>query len=155
MLGLSLFFLGRLTVGTSPVVVALAMALQGMGMGVFYTPNTASVLSVVEQRKYGVATAFLNMTRNTANVTGVGLTTTIVTMAMAARGFEPSLDAVASGAMGVEAAFTHGLRLAFMALGAFILLSIALIAFKPSAAADADVAREEVGEPSPQSSGGD
>lgn len=160
MLGLSLFFLGRLTVETDAMVVALAMALQGMGMGVFYTPNTASVLSVVEQRKYGVATAFLNMTRNTANVAGVGLTTTIVTMAMAARGFEPSLDAVTSGAAGVEAAFTQGLRLAFLALGAFILLSIALIAFKPSASedpepGDTEAGREEVGEPSPQSSGGD
>ena len=152
-LGLSLFFLGRLTVDTSPIVVALAMGMQGVGMGVFYTPNTASVLSVVEQRKYGVATAFLNMTRNTANVTGVGLATTIVTMAMAARGFEPSLDAVASGAAGVEAAFTYGLRLAFLALGAFILLSIALIAFKPSKSPDAEPDRTEIGEPTPQSGG--
>ena len=153
LLGLSLFFLGRLTVDTDAAIVAVAMAMQGMGMGVFYTPNTASVLSVVEQRKYGVATAFLNMTRNTANVTGVGLTTSIVTMAMAARGFEPSLDAVSSGAAGVEAAFTLGLRLAFMLLGAFILVSIALIAFKPSAPASAEPDRVEIGEPSAQSGG--
>ena len=132
MLAISLFFLGRLTVETDASIVAVAMALQGMGMGMFYTPNTASVLSVVEQSRFGVATAFLNMTRNTANVAGVGIATTIVTLTMAAQGFEPSLDAVTSGALGVESAFTEGLRYSFLLLGGFISFSIVLTAFKPS-----------------------
>lgn len=136
MLGVSLIFLGTLTVDTRPGVVAVAMALQGLGMGVFYTPNTASVLSVVERSKYGIATAFLNMTRNTANVVGIGLAITIVTVTMASRGFEPSLDAVAAGGVGVEAAFTQGLRIAFLILGAFIGVSILLTALKITARED-------------------
>ena len=120
--------------------------------GIYYTPNTASVLSVVEQARYGVATAFLNMTRNTANVVGVGLATTIVTVTMASRGFEPTLDAVADGGAGVEAAFTQGLRIAFLALGAFIGVSIVLTYLKPSAREDVTV-REPVGEAEPQPSG--
>ena len=130
MLAASLFFLGTLTVDTSPAVIAAAMALQGLGMGVFYTPNTASVLSVVERSKYGIATAFLNMTRNTANVVGIGLAITIVTATMASQGFEPSLDAVAAGGVGVEAAFTQGLRIAFLVLGAFIGVAIVLTFLK-------------------------
>ena len=130
MLAVSLFFLGMLTVDTSPAVVALAMALQGLGMGVFYTPNTSSVLSVVERSKYGIATAFLNMTRNTANVVGIGIAISIVTATMASRGFEPSLDAVAAGGVGVEEAFTQGLRIAFLLLGAFIGVSIVLTFLK-------------------------
>ena len=94
MLTTSLFLLGRLTVDTSPATVSIALAMQGFGMGIFYTPNTSSILGVVEQSRYGVATAFLNMTRNTANVTGVGMATSIATMTMAARGFEPSIGCV-------------------------------------------------------------
>ena len=142
MLGVSLIFLGTLTVDTNPGVVSVAMALLGLGMGIFYTPNTASVLSVVEQSKYGIATAFLNMTRNTANVVGIGLAITIVTVIMASRGFEPSLDAVAAGGVGVEVAFTHGLRIAFMVLGAFIGVSILLTILK-SATRDAPALMSE------------
>lgn len=132
MLIASLAFLGRLTTETHPWNVAAAMTLQGLGMGIFYTPNTSSVLSVVERERYGVATAFLNMTRNTASVAGVGMVTSIVTFAMASRGFAPSLDAVTAGGAGVEDAFTMGLRIAFLTLGSFILVSILLTILKPS-----------------------
>ena len=136
MLASSLIFLGRLDVDTPAWNVAVAMAMQGLGMGIFYTPNTASVLSIVERERYGVATAFLNMTRNTANVTGVGMATSIVTMAMAAQGFAPSLDAVAAGGAGVEAAFTQGLRIAFLSLGSFTVFSMILTIMKPRAQAE-------------------
>ena len=153
MLGVSLIFLGSLTVNTSAAVVAVAMALQGLGMGVFYTPNTASVLSVVERSKFGVATAFLNMTRNTANVAGIGLATTIVTVAMASKGFEPSLDAVAAGGGGVEVAFTQGLRIAFLLLGAFIGVSIVLTALKRTARQETVSSGTAIGEPEAQVGG--
>ena len=138
MLIASLLFLGRLTTDTAPWNVAVAMAMQGLGMGIFYTPNTSSVLSVVERERYGVATAFLNMTRNTANVAGVGIVTSIVTFAMASEGFEPSLDAVAGGGAGVEEAFTMGLRIAFLTLGSFNLISVFLTILKPSASSEPD-----------------
>ena len=138
MLIVSLAFLGRLTTDTAPWNVAVAMSLQGLGMGIFYTPNTSSVLSVVERERYGVATAFLNMTRNAASVAGVGMVTSVVTMAMASRGFEPSLDAVAAGGAGVEDAFTMGLRIAFLALGSFILVSILLTILKPSPSGESE-----------------
>ena len=133
MLIASLAFLGRLTVDTPPWNVAAAMSLQGLGMGIFYTPNTSSVLSVVERERYGVATAFLNMTRNIASVAGVGMVTSIVTFAMASKGFEPSLDSVAAGGAGVEEAFTMGLRIAFLTIGSFIGISVILTILKPSA----------------------
>ena len=139
MLTTSLFLLGRLTVDTSPTTVSIALAMQGFGMGIFYTPNTSSILGVVEQARYGVATAFLNMTRNTANVTGVGMATSIATMVMAARGFEPSLDAIAAGGLGVGAAFTQGIRIAFLIQGGFIIVSIVLTALKPPEGIEAQV----------------
>ena len=128
----SMLIFSRISPQTPAWVASAAMAMQGLGMGIYYTPNTASVLSVVERERYGVATAFLNMTRNAASVAGVGMATTIVTMNMAAGGFEPTLDAVAAGAEGVEEAFTGGLRIAFLTLCAFIGASIILTWRKPS-----------------------
>ena len=143
----SMLILSRISPLTPAWVASGALAMQGLGMGIYYTPNTASVLSVVERERYGVATAFLNMTRNAASVAGVGMATTVVTMNMAAGGFEPTLDAVAAGAEGVEAAFTGGLRIAFLALCAFIGVSALLTYLKPSVPLG--------GEPEAPSGGGD
>ena len=129
-LGASMLLLSKITADSPLYLVITALVLMGSGMGTFFSPNASSILSVVERSRYGVATAFLNMVRNTANVTGIGLATAIVTARMAALGFEPSLDAVAAGDSGVEQAFMEGLRMAFLVLGAFIVLALALTAFK-------------------------
>lgn len=130
LLGSSLLFLSRITAESPAYFVIAALILMGSGMGTFYSPNASSVLRVVERSRYGVATAFLNMVRNTANVTGIGLATTIVTARMAALGFAPSLDAVAGGGSNLEGAFMEGLRMAFLVLGAFILLALVLTVLK-------------------------
>ena len=76
----------------------------------------------------GIATAFLNMVRNTANVTGVGLATTIVAVTMASMGHEPTLDVVASAGdvEVVKAAFTQGLRTAYIVMSSFLVIAIVL-----------------------------
>jgi len=93
------------------------------------------------------------MVRNTANVTGIGLAITIVTMRMGALGFEPSLDAVTAGGEGVEAAFSQGLRLAFLTLGTFIGLAGVSTWVKhlgaPSREDTPDVALEPISESRP------
>ncbi len=119
----------------SPVVgvIVAAMVMQGIGMGSFYSPNASAVLSVVERPRYGVATAFLNLTRTAANVTGVALATTIVTAVMGSQGYPPSLEAVASGAgEGVKAAFTQGLQTALLTMTGFLALAIVLSSIKVS-----------------------
>jgi MFS family permease len=130
LLGASMAILSRITESSPLYLVITALVLMGSGMATFYSPNASSVLSVVERSRYGVATAFLNMVRNTANVTGIGLATAIVTARMAALGFEPSLDAVAAGGPGVERAFMEGLGLAFLMLGAFTILALVLTVLK-------------------------
>ena len=123
-LGLSLLVMSRITVSSPVELVVAALLLQGVGMGAFFSPNASSVLSVVESSRFGIATAYLNMIRNTASVTGVGMATTIVVAVMASMGYEPSLDVVASaaGGQGVKEAFVQGLRTAFLA-------SLGLVAF--------------------------
>ena len=125
---LSLLLLALVDESTSIAFIVVALVLQGLGMGSFSSPNASAVLSTVDRSKYGIATAFLNMVRNTANVIGVAVATTIVTATMASSGYEPSLDAVsaAGAAEGVVHAFTRGLQVAYLSLAGFIGLAILL-----------------------------
>ncbi len=119
----------RMTVDASPGHVLLGMTLQGIGMGIFSSPNTSSIMSSVSKANYGIASAFLNTTRTSANLSGVALATTIVTITMGVMGFEPSLSAVsAGGGDGVRIAFVTGLSRAFILGGAFVFLSSAISA---------------------------
>jgi Na+/melibiose symporter-like transporter len=100
-------------------------------MGVFYSPNTSSILSTVERESYGVVSAFLNLVRNAGNVTSVAFATAIVTVTMGTMGFEPSLNAVQGGSSSaVSHAFTAGLRNAYMIMAGLLLLAMALSAFR-------------------------
>jgi MFS family permease len=126
-----LFILSRLTEGSSLLLVMPGLILHSSGMGVFYSPNTSSVLSTVERESYGIVSAFLNLVRNAGNVTSVAIATSIITATMGAMGFEPNLNAVQDGgASEVSQAFTSGQRNAYMTIAGLLLLAMALSAFK-------------------------
>lgn len=115
----------RLNVDSPEWYVVLGMVLSGCGMGSFSSPNTSAVMSAVKRESYGIASAFLNLTRTSANVTGVAVATAVVSATMASMGFEPSLAAVdrGSGAAVLEA-FVEGFQRAFLLAGLFIVLAI-------------------------------
>ncbi len=126
-----LFILSRAT-ETSPIwLIVLGTVTQSIGTGTFNAPNNSSILSVVERSKYGVMSGFLNLVRNTANITGIAVATTIVVTVMGAQGFEPSLAAVSdSGAQGVLGAFTSGMKTAYLAMSGLVLAGAALSVLK-------------------------
>ena len=113
---IGLLILSRVTEYSSLWMVVPALMLMNTGMGIFYSPNSSSVMSTVGQVKYGVVSGFLNLVRNAANVTSIAFATIIVTTTMASQGFEPSLEAVREEVEGVAPAFTLGLRYAFLAM---------------------------------------
>ena len=126
----ALFTLSRLNENSSIAFIVSVLLVQGVGMGMFYSPNSSAVLSTVDRSMYGVATAYLNMIRNAATVTGIALAVTVVTVIMSSKGFEPSLDAVsaAGAASGVKGAFTDGLRLTYMVMSGVVVGAAALAA---------------------------
>jgi EmrB/QacA subfamily drug resistance transporter len=126
-----LLIFSRVTTESSLLLVVPALVLHSSGMGVFYSPNTSSILSTVERESYGVVSAFLNLVRNAGNVTSVAFATAIVTATMGGMGFEPSLNAVQGGSGSeVSQAFTAGLRTAYMTMAGLVLLALALSAFR-------------------------
>ena len=143
---LGLIILSRVT-DTSPLwEVIPGLILVNCGMGMFYSPNSSSVLSAVGRDSYGVVSGFLNLVRNSANVISLAIATTIVTVTMGSLGFEPSLEAVRTGAVeGVRGAFTVGMRYAFYVLVALVIASmtVSFLQGKPKPAIRA-------GQPAPQ-----
>ena len=112
-----LFILSRATETSPACLIILGTVTQSIGTGTFNAPNNSSILSVVEQSKLGVMSGFLNLVRNSANITGIAVATTIVVTVMGAQGFEPSLAAVSdSGAEGVLGAFTSGMKTAYLSM---------------------------------------
>ena len=125
-----LFILSRVTETSSLWMVVPALMLMSSGMGIFYSPNSSSVMNAVGVAKYGVVAGFLNLVRNSASVTSIAISTIIVTTTMNSLGFEPSLEAVGGGTEGVTHAFTAGLRYAFLVSTGIVIAAITLSALQ-------------------------
>ena len=101
-------------------VVMPALALNGVGSGLWMAPNMSATLGAVDHGNYGIVSAFLNLVRNVATVGGIAVTTTVVAAVMLSRGVEPELGAMAStSGDGTALAFVAGMRLAFLVLAGF------------------------------------
>jgi EmrB/QacA subfamily drug resistance transporter len=114
---------GTLAENSSVLLIVAMLMLQSTGMGLFNSPNNSSIFSAVEPSSYGVVAALTQLVRNSANVLGVALTTTVVVTVMGLRGAEPSLEAVSPQ---ISDAFVAGLRVAFLMLGGCTTLGLAI-----------------------------
>ena len=107
------------------------MIMQSFGIGTFNAPNNSSILSAVEPSKYGVISGFLNLVRNSGNLTSIAVATAIVTATMGSLGYAPSLAEVSvDGDPGLIAAFTSGLRMAFRIMSGFVFIAVVASFFK-------------------------
>ena len=112
----------------SPVWFVIAtMMMQSSGTGLFNSPNSSSIISVVDRSRYGVVSALTQLIRNSANVVSVAVATTIVVSTMATYGLEPKLEAVNPE---VATAFVAGLRWAFIAMGCALATGVAICIYR-------------------------
>ena len=125
---ISLLGLSIVNSESSTYLLLILLGLIGFGTGFFYSPNSASVLSVVERERYGVGTAFLQLTRNSASIIGISITTALITIVMGSMGYEPSLDAIYKSGVttGLKDAFMAGLALALRVQAALVLVAVLL-----------------------------
>ena len=138
-----MFLLARVTENSSLDLVLAGMLLQSCGLGFFNSPNSSSILSVVERQRYGVVTALLNLMRNSAQVMGIAVATAIVTATMASMGYAASLDAVSDA----PGAFTTGFRIVCLAMASLMLVGVVISIVKGGRAAQIPV--QQIGEPQP------
>lgn len=74
LLALSLFLYARLGATTPLPQVAAVMALSGLGVGLFTTPNTSALMGAAPPHRKGIASAVVATARNLGMALGVGVT---------------------------------------------------------------------------------
>lgn len=131
-LGMALSFtamitFSQLSVESSPLHIITGMVLSGSGMGMFNSTNTTSIMSAVDNPRFGIVSGFLNLARTSANLVGVALATSVVTITMSSYGYEPTLSMQnEKAASAVELAFVSAINLAFFAASGYALISLIL-----------------------------
>ena len=129
-----MFNMSLLSIESPAWQIILGIFLSGLGMATFSSPNTSAIMGSLTPEKYGIVSGFVNLARTSANVTGIAISTTFVTITMASYGFEPNLSILTDGGgAGVRIAFVEGLSLALKVSCGLILLALALTLFRTGA----------------------
>ena len=102
--------ISQITESSSLTLVVSGLILLGLGNGIFHTTNHSSILGSIEPSRYGIASAFINLNRQTASTTGLALAMAIVVGTMGSMGVEPNLDLISEETTKAGHAFTVGLR---------------------------------------------
>jgi MFS family permease len=103
--GIVFLLFNLLPMNFSYVWFAILLLLVGLALGLFFAPNTASVMNSLPADQRGAGAGMLNTFQNSAQVFSIGLFFTVITLGLAAR-LPHALD---SGlvAQGVPAAQAH------------------------------------------------
>ena len=129
-----LLLLSTLTTDSSVWKVAIGMLLLTGGTGTFYPPNNASIMQQVPESRYGVMSGFINLVRNSANITGTAVATAIVAAVMVSMGFLPNLSSVAErGDTALLTAFVSGLRTAYIIVAGLMCVGVVFSFIRPAA----------------------
>jgi MFS family permease len=83
--GVSFLLLETLPINFSYIWFALLIFLFAVGMGLFFSPNQASVMNSLPPDQRGAGAGMLNTFQNSATVLSMGLFFTIVTLGLASR----------------------------------------------------------------------
>lgn len=122
-IGLGLLTCGQLTYllwqVTSPLTIIIpSIILSSMGNSLFQAPNNTIIMNAVEKRFLGIAGALNALSRNLGMVLGVGLSTTILTLAVHSFSNGPVNDLTSDPIIfvkGMHVAFTVSMTLCFVA----------------------------------------
>jgi fucose permease len=127
-----LFVFATVDESSSLAVILTGVVLQSSGSGMFQSPNNSSIFGAADASKHGVVAALVNLTRNSANVTGVAVATAIVTAVMASQGFDANIDDVIESGRetGMLGAFNSGLHIAYVIMGTLLAVGALASAFK-------------------------
>lgn len=75
---LSLLFFGFIRESTSIVMIVIALAVAGIGIALFSSPNTNVIMGCVPPAKFGVANSILATMRTTGQSSGMAIITLVV-----------------------------------------------------------------------------
>ncbi len=112
--------------------VMLSILIEGTGIGLFSSPNTSAIMTAIDSRKFSVASAFLNLVRTSAGLSGIAIFTAIVVFTMSSQGFAPDLSAVSQvGGDEIRLVFITGMSRAFFAAALVMFAALVISALRP------------------------
>jgi MFS family permease len=100
-LATGLFLLSRMTLETPFWMLSAELALIGLGIGLFTSPNNSSVLGAVGPQRRGVASGILSTARTLGNVLGIGSAGAVYATSLAAMGTVGSEEIVGATGAGL------------------------------------------------------
>lgn len=136
---------------STPLAVILpVMFVHGLGSGLWMAPNMSAAIGAVSRSTYGVAAAFLNLVRNTANVTAIAMAAAIVAGVMISRGAGSDLNAVSDDPSGPAGdAFVSGMHIVFR-----ILIAAGVLGMVAAVMAERSATRAHLNTPGPSETEG-
>jgi hypothetical protein len=122
--GAALIFLSFLGPGSSAIEVVFGLALMGVGMGIFQTPNNNLLMSSVPRHRLGVGSSVLSIVRSLGYSLGATLAAAIVGHFLFVSTGATSLQNLGEGSAttadaAVLTAFLRGYRCAFLIAAVF------------------------------------
>jgi MFS family permease len=135
--GIAFVFLAFLQAGSAPTDVVFGLALLGVGVGIFQTPNNNLLMSSVPRHRLGVGSSVLSIVRSLGYSFGAALAAAIVSAHLAAVTGETSLQSLGSAAAATAAgpaltAFLNGFRSACIAAALLCFAGAAISAVRVS-----------------------
>ena len=129
---IGMLMFARLDVDSSAWEIVVSIIVEGTGIGLFSSPNTSAIMTAIDSRKFSVASAFLNLVRTSAGLSGIAIFTAIVVFTMASQGFEPDLSGVSeSGGNDVRLVFIAGMSRAFVVGAAVMVAAMVVSVLRP------------------------
>lgn len=126
--GMSLVVVGfyglrGLSIDSQPVEIIVRLALPGIGMGIFQTPNNSAIMGSVSKRYLGIASGVISTMRSVGMVLGIAISGSVLAM-MEPKYLEQLLaggtDKIRAGRM----AFVFAFHDAFLVGGVICLLAV-------------------------------
>ncbi len=120
---IALYLLSQLGVSSSYPDILFRLLLQGLGLGMFTTPNNTAIIGSVPREGFGIASGILSLSRQMGHALGIAMATTIVVASMYSVVGKVSLydlkrDAALLGQGQALEAFAGGIRVAFLVAAA-------------------------------------
>ncbi|MDD5016702.1 MAG: MFS transporter [Eubacteriales bacterium] len=112
-MAVGLLLLSFLDVSTPLWYIIAAMAVTGMGFGMFQTPNNSAIMSSIPADFRGVASGMLSTARNIGMVLGVGVSGAVFSF-FSARAAESLAQQGIAGTAAEKGAFVSGLHITFI-----------------------------------------
>src|SRR4051794_21541039 len=128
----SLAGMTMLSTGSSYVLAAFWLLLNGVGSGMFNSPNTASMMGSVPVHRRGIAGGTRMMLQNTGSVLSIAFVLAIVTSAVPTKVLLSIFSGVSSGLSDAALApFIHNMHVALWTLAATALLGAGVSLLRP------------------------